>query len=53
MDINKLVEKDNAIRALNSDLARKSETVEDLKKRIMSMLGKTGGVTPTNTEMVE
>jgi predicted RNase H-like nuclease (RuvC/YqgF family) len=54
MDINKIVEKDNAIRSLNSDLARKAETVDDLKKKLMSLLGKEkmNGM-PTNTEMVE
>lgn len=53
MDINKIVEKDNAIRSLNSDLARKAETVDDLKKKLMSLLGKENKSMPSNTEMVE
>jgi len=39
-----MVEKDTAIRALNVELARKTELAEDLKARLKQLMGAKGGL---------
>lgn len=39
MDVGKLVDKDTTIRSLNHEIARKQETIDDMKERLQRLLG--------------